>query len=62
MSSWANEIATRNASPYQASLATFRALAIPGIVALVTNVAGFSTIYLINVQVIQVGFLKEDEA
>ncbi|HKY93513.1 MAG TPA: efflux RND transporter permease subunit [Nevskiaceae bacterium] len=53
VSSWANEIATRNATSYQASLATFRALAIPGVVALLTNVAGFSTIYLINVQVIR---------
>ena len=53
VSSWANEISTKNATPYQASLATFRALAIPGIVALMTNVVGFSTIYLINVQVIR---------
>ena len=51
--SWANEIATRGVSSYQASLATFRALAIPGVVALLTNVAGFSTIYLINIQVIR---------
>ncbi|MGQ0503295.1 MAG: efflux RND transporter permease subunit [Panacagrimonas sp.] len=53
VSSWANEISTRGASSYQASLATFRALAIPGVVALLTNVAGFSTIYLINIQVIR---------
>ncbi|MGQ0698506.1 MAG: efflux RND transporter permease subunit [Panacagrimonas sp.] len=53
VSSWANEISTRDASSYQASLATFRALAIPGVVALLTNVAGFSTIYLINIQVIR---------
>lgn len=51
--SWANEVATRGVTPYQASLATFRALAIPGVVALLTNVAGFSTIYLINIQVIR---------
>ncbi|HEX4895793.1 MAG TPA: efflux RND transporter permease subunit [Solimonas sp.] len=53
VSSWANEISTRNATSYQASLSTFRALAIPGVVALVTNVAGFSTIYLINIQIIR---------
>ncbi|MGH8445796.1 MAG: MMPL family transporter [Solimonas sp.] len=53
VSSWANEISTRNATPYQASLATFRALAIPGVIALLTNVVGFSTIYLINIQVIR---------
>jgi len=53
VSSWANEISTRNATSYQASLATFRALAIPGVVALLTNVVGFSTIYLINIQIIR---------
>ena len=53
VNAWANEISTRNATSYQASLATFRALAIPGVIALLTNVAGFSTIYLINVQVIR---------
>jgi predicted RND superfamily exporter protein len=51
-SSWANEVA-HGATNYQASLATFRSLAIPGVVALLTNVAGFSTIYLINIQVIR---------
>ena len=53
VSSWASEIATRGATNYQASLATFRALAIAGVVALMTNVVGFSTIYLINIQVIR---------
>ncbi|HVT35174.1 MAG TPA: MMPL family transporter [Nevskiaceae bacterium] len=53
VSAWANEISTRGATPYQASLATFRSLAIPGVVALLTNVAGFSTIYLIDIQIIR---------
>lgn len=53
VSSWANEISTRGVSSQQASLATFRALAIPGVVALLANVVGFSTIYLINIQVIR---------
>lgn len=53
VSSWAGEMSTRRVSNYQASLATFRALAIPGVVALLTNVVGFSTIYLINIQVIR---------
>ncbi len=53
VSSWANEISTRNASSHQASLATFRSLAIPGLVALLTNVVGFLTIYLINIQIIR---------
>ncbi|HUS25369.1 MAG TPA: MMPL family transporter [Candidatus Binatia bacterium] len=53
VSAWANEVSTRGATSYQASLATFRSLAIPGVVALLTNVAGFSTIYLINIQIIR---------
>lgn len=53
VSAWANEIATRDATPHQASLATFRSLAIPGVVALLANVVGFSTIYLIDIQVIR---------
>ena len=53
VNSWAHELTTKNTSSYDASLSTFRALAIPGIVALVTNVVGFSTIYLINIDVIR---------
>ncbi|MGQ0530406.1 MAG: efflux RND transporter permease subunit [Panacagrimonas sp.] len=53
VSAWANEISTREAAPFQASLATFRSLAIPGVVALLANVVGFSTIYLIDIQVIR---------
>ncbi|MGH8462483.1 MAG: efflux RND transporter permease subunit, partial [Stenotrophobium sp.] len=53
VSSWGHEISTKGASSYQASLSTFRVLAIPGVVALVTNVAGFSTIYLIDIQIIR---------
>jgi hypothetical protein len=53
VNAWAYELTVRGASNYQASLATFRALAIPGVVALVTNVVGFSTIYLINIEVIR---------
>ena len=53
VSAWANEISTRGVTPYQASLATFRSLAIPGVVALMANVVGFSTIYLIDIQVIR---------
>jgi uncharacterized protein len=52
-SSWADEIATRGASNQQAALATFRSLAIPGVVALITDVVGFATIYLINIQIIR---------
>jgi uncharacterized protein len=53
VNAWAYEITARSHTSYQASLATFRALFIPGIVALVTNVVGFSTIYLINIDVIR---------
>ena len=38
---------------FGASLQTFRRLAIPGTVALITDVAGFATIYLINIQIIR---------
>lgn len=38
---------------FNASLETFRRLAIPGTVALITDVAGFATIYLINIAVIR---------
>lgn len=41
---WAGEITDRGHTPYQASLDTFRRLAIPGTVALFTAVAGFLTI------------------
>ena len=52
-SSWANEISTKGVNGYEASLATFRVLAIPGVVALLANVVGFSTIYLIDIDVIR---------
>ena len=38
---------------FGASLQTFRRLAIPGTVALITDAAGFATIYLINIQIIR---------
>ena len=53
VNSWAHEITTNNATSYDSSRQTFRALFIPGIIALVTNVVGFSTIYLINIDVIR---------
>lgn len=53
VSSWADEVANRGASNQQAALATFRSLAIPGVVALITDVVGFATIYLINIQIIR---------
>ena len=53
VNSWAHEITANNMSSHDSSLQTFRALFIPGIVALVTNVVGFSTIYMINIDVIR---------
>src|SRR3546814_7439754 len=50
ISDWSSDVCS---SDLQASLATFRNLAIPGVVALLTNVVGFSTIYLINIDVIR---------
>lgn len=40
-------------TPYNASLITFRRLAIPGTTALITDLAGFLTIALIEIQIIQ---------
>lgn len=53
VSAWAGEISERGASNRQAALATFRSLAIPGVVALLTDIAGFGTIYLIDIQIIR---------
>lgn len=53
VNAWANEVSERGVSSYQAALATFRSLAIPGVVALVTDMVGFGTIYIINIQVIR---------
>ena len=49
---WAHEVSLGESS-YDASLSTFRALAIPGTIALITDIAGFATIYLINIDVIR---------
>lgn len=49
---WVTEIANGKSS-YDASLITFRRLAIPGTTALVTDVAGFLTILLIDIDIIQ---------
>ncbi|MDX1496967.1 MAG: hypothetical protein R3352_05385, partial [Salinisphaeraceae bacterium] len=53
VNAWANEVSERGVPNYQAALATFRSLAIPGVVALVTDMVGFGTIYIIDIQVIQ---------
>ncbi|MGH8481970.1 MAG: efflux RND transporter permease subunit, partial [Nevskiaceae bacterium] len=53
VNSWAHEIYVHRSDSYHASLATFRALAIPGVTALITDMAGFATIALINIDVIR---------
>lgn len=52
VNAWAADAATGTSS-YDASLAAFRRLAIPGTVALITDTVGFATIYLINIGVIR---------
>lgn len=49
---WASE-AMQGLSPYDAGLASFRRLAIPGTVALFTALAGIMTIYLIDIEAIR---------
>ncbi|MDT0619930.1 efflux RND transporter permease subunit [Salinisphaera sp. P385] len=53
VNAWASEIADAGHTAYRASLNTFRRLAIPGTIALITDVAGFLTIYLIDIDVIR---------
>lgn len=56
VNSWAQSIADAGSegfSAYDASLNAFRKLAIPGTAALITDVIGFATIYLINIDIIQ---------
>lgn len=52
VNAWVSEVDAGRTS-YDASLRTFRRLAIPGTVALITDVAGFATIYLINIDIIR---------
>lgn len=53
VNNWAHEIHAHGYSSHDASVHTFRKLAIPGVTALITDVAGFATIYLINIDVIR---------
>ncbi|MDX1496222.1 MAG: efflux RND transporter permease subunit [Salinisphaeraceae bacterium] len=52
VNAWVAEIDS-GLEPYEASLKTFRRLAIPGTTALITDVAGFLTILLIEIDIIQ---------
>ena len=52
VNAWVDEV-HHGKSSYDASLETFRRLAIAGTIALLTDVAGFATIYLIKIQTIR---------
>lgn len=52
VNAWVAEV-DHGMDKFNASLETFRRLAIPGTTALITDVAGFATIYLINIQIIR---------
>lgn len=53
VNAWIYERADNNRSSYDASLHTFRRLFIPGATALLTDLAGFLTILLIPIEIIQ---------
>lgn len=51
---WLFEMADHGLDPHAASLATFRRLVVPGLTALLTNIAGFATLLLVPI-----GFVHE---
>ena len=53
VNAWVAEIAHNNRNSFDASLETFRRLAIPGTTALITDTAGFLTILLIPIDIIR---------
>lgn len=53
VNAWVHEMADNNRNSYDASLQTFRRLFIPGATALLTDLAGFLTILLIPIAIIQ---------
>jgi len=50
---WANEVAEHGMTPLEASLQTFRRLAIPGTVAILTDVIGFATLAFIQIDIVR---------
>lgn len=52
VNAWVDEVHAGRSS-YDASLETFRRLAIAGTIALISDIAGFATIYLIEIQIIR---------
>lgn len=53
VNAWVHEMADNNRDNFDASLTTFRRLFIPGTTALVTDLAGFLTILLIPIAIVQ---------
>ena len=53
INAWGNEVAENGRDSLEASLETFRRLAIPGTVAIITDVIGFATIALIQIDIVQ---------
>jgi len=53
VNAWVQDVADHGMNSYEASLETFRRLAIPGTAALITDVIGFATIALIQIEIIQ---------
>ncbi len=53
INAWGNEVAENGLNSYDASVETFRRLAIPGTTALITDVIGFATIALIEIDIVQ---------
>ncbi len=53
VSSWVSEVVDHGRNNYDASLETFKRLAIPGTTALITDLAGFLTILLIEIDIIR---------
>lgn len=52
VNTWADEV-VQGKAPLAASIATFRRLFVPGAIALITNVAGFATIYLVPITAVR---------
>ena len=50
---WSHEVAENKLSPLDASIQTFRRLAIPGTVAILTDVIGFATLAFIQIAIVQ---------
>ncbi len=53
VNAWAGDVSEEHLGSYEASVASFRRLAIPGTLALLTDVIGFATIYIIDIDIIR---------